>query len=88
MGFEPTTPTLARLCSTPELHPQPRQTRNAEPLVRYMAQTALECNRLLRKRPTGVHSLLPELRLCLSHLVLSRFRLEFAFAYLQHGEVS
>ncbi len=21
MGFEPTTPTLARLCSTPELHP-------------------------------------------------------------------
>jgi Ala-tRNA(Pro) deacylase len=22
MGFEPTTPTLARLCSTPELHPQ------------------------------------------------------------------
>ncbi len=23
MGFEPTTPTLARLCSTPELHPHP-----------------------------------------------------------------
>ena len=22
MGFEPTTPTLARLCSTPELHPR------------------------------------------------------------------
>jgi hypothetical protein len=22
-GFEPSTPTLARLCSTPELHPQP-----------------------------------------------------------------
>ncbi len=22
MGFEPTTPTLARLCSTPELRPQ------------------------------------------------------------------
>ncbi len=24
MGFEPTTPTLARLCSTPELRPRPR----------------------------------------------------------------
>jgi hypothetical protein len=24
MGFEPTTPTLARLCSTPELHPHSR----------------------------------------------------------------
>jgi hypothetical protein len=27
MGFEPTTPTLARLCSTPELHPHPRVVR-------------------------------------------------------------
>ena len=26
MGFEPTTPTLARLCSTPELHPRSRPT--------------------------------------------------------------
>ena len=25
MGFEPTTPTLARLCSTPELHPHPKR---------------------------------------------------------------
>jgi hypothetical protein len=25
MGFEPTTPTLARLCSTPELRPHPRR---------------------------------------------------------------
>jgi hypothetical protein len=25
MGFEPTTPTLARLCSTPELHPHPKE---------------------------------------------------------------
>ena len=24
-GFEPSTPTLARLCSTPELHPHPRR---------------------------------------------------------------
>ena len=29
MGFEPTTPTLARLCSTPELHPHPREVRTA-----------------------------------------------------------
>ncbi len=26
-GFEPSTPTLARLCSTPELHPHPRPVR-------------------------------------------------------------
>ena len=25
MGFEPTTPTLARLCSTPELRPRPER---------------------------------------------------------------
>src|ERR1043166_8974124 len=24
-GFEPSTPTLARLCSTPELHPHPKE---------------------------------------------------------------
>ena len=30
MGFEPTTPTLARLCSTPELHPHPLTHRNAK----------------------------------------------------------
>ena len=28
MGFEPTTPTLARLCSTPELHPHPSNIGN------------------------------------------------------------
>src|SRR4029079_1305446 len=28
-GFEPSTPTLARLCSTPELHPHPREVRTA-----------------------------------------------------------
>ena len=34
MGFEPTTPTLARLCSTPELrpHPCPRQQPGRPPL--------------------------------------------------------
>src|SRR6202011_367425 len=26
-GFEPSTPTLARSCSTPELHPHPREAR-------------------------------------------------------------
>ena len=28
-GFEPSTPTLARLCSTPELHPHPRHPRRS-----------------------------------------------------------
>jgi hypothetical protein len=28
-GFEPSTPTLARLCSTPELHPHPRRATQA-----------------------------------------------------------
>jgi hypothetical protein len=28
-GFEPSTPTLARLCSTPELHPHPRRAKQA-----------------------------------------------------------
>ena len=31
MGFEPTTPTLARLCSTPELHPHPQEVRRPRP---------------------------------------------------------
>src|ERR1700730_6298105 len=30
MGFEPTTPTLARLCSTPELHPHPQRGHTAK----------------------------------------------------------
>src|SRR5215472_8804307 len=33
-GFEPPTPTLARLCSTPELHPhRPRRVGPAAPLI-------------------------------------------------------
>ena len=44
MGFEPTTPTLARLCSTPELHP--RLTRVASSGA-YMAQGHFDCNRLI-----------------------------------------
>jgi hypothetical protein len=31
MGFEPTTPTLARLCSTPELHPRSKTAKTAMP---------------------------------------------------------
>src|SRR5215471_5113838 len=31
MGFEPTTPTLARLCSTPELHPRSKTAKIAMP---------------------------------------------------------
>ncbi len=30
MGFEPTTPTLARLCSTPELRPHSSLTRHSQ----------------------------------------------------------
>src|SRR6478736_7085528 len=35
-GFEPSTPTLARSCSTPELHPHPRW-------VRWIVHRALVC---------------------------------------------
>ncbi len=45
MGFEPTTPTLARLCSTPELHPHP-SFRNRVALI--------ECPCL--GYPVGTHS--------------------------------
>ena len=41
-GFEPSTPTLARLCSTPELHPHP----TASPPAALMAQRSPECNTL------------------------------------------
>ena len=46
MGFEPTTPTLARLCSTPELHPLVRETTSASG---YIAEAAPECNREIRE---------------------------------------
>jgi hypothetical protein len=36
MGFEPTTPTLARLCSTPELHPHSKTAATAS--LRYDAK--------------------------------------------------
>src|ERR1700679_1565986 len=41
-GFEPSTPTLARLCSTPELHPHPRRLRRRRWAL--MAQAARDCN--------------------------------------------
>src|SRR5580700_7234292 len=46
-GFEPSTPTLARLCSTPELHPHPRRvSRQTGPKTRAVA--------LLCQRATGL----------------------------------
>ena len=42
MGFEPTTPTLARLCSTPELHPLAAGGRRQSP---YMTHALGECKR-------------------------------------------
>ena len=41
-GFEPSTPTLARLCSTPELHPHPW--RMSAPGVPLMAEDRGGCN--------------------------------------------
>ena len=46
MGFEPTTPTLARLCSTPELHPHPRGKRTASLLFENAPTLAAEGARL------------------------------------------
>jgi hypothetical protein len=42
-GFEPSTPTLARLCSTPELHPHPRRVRR--PTGQRTRAAALLCQR-------------------------------------------
>lgn len=47
MGFEPTTPTLARLCSTPELRPHSDLVRggSAPALVaQYMNHAETDCN--------------------------------------------
>src|SRR5687767_6826483 len=45
-GFEPSTPTLARLCSTPELHPRPA----GEPAAPYMDEGSSNCNRATMAR--------------------------------------
>ena len=55
MGFEPTTPTLARLCSTPELRPHSIITaapRVAEE-IGLIAQSALKCNSNRQPLPGG-----------------------------------
>jgi hypothetical protein len=44
-GFEPSTPTLARSCSTTELHPHPRDGGDSSPAAgRAMPNAAHECN--------------------------------------------
>ena len=44
MGFEPTTPTLARLCSTPELHPHPIESDRPGAIEGHlMAESPDEC---------------------------------------------
>ena len=45
MGFEPTTPTLARLCSTPELHPHPIESDHPQGAIEghLMAERSAEC---------------------------------------------
>ena len=51
-GFEPSTPTLARLCSTPELHPHPREF--ARPEGRdgpRMPKPTPQCNQFAAIRP-------------------------------------
>ena len=53
-GFEPSTPTLARSCSTTELHPHPRDWRRCAPATRRaMPNAARECNS--RRRIQGDH---------------------------------
>jgi hypothetical protein len=39
-GFEPSTPTLARSCSTPELHPHPKNQRLGGRWARHLCQNA------------------------------------------------
>jgi len=41
-GFEPSTPTLARLCSTTELHPHPSGVAGGG----YMPHSNCDCNRI------------------------------------------
>src|SRR5207253_818356 len=43
-GFEPSTPTLARLCSTPELHPHPKTPRRQSRRENAMPKGSPLCN--------------------------------------------
>src|SRR5665213_3698163 len=60
-GFEPSTPTLARLCSTPELHPHPSRPFQTD--HGYMPETLRHCN---RARDSGVRKTTPTSRLATS----------------------
>src|ERR1700692_1763984 len=65
-GFEPSTPTLARSCSTTELHPHPSDWRRYPAgKGRPMPNAALECNsrRMAQiSRMTGDRQLCPKIR--------------------------
>src|SRR4030088_1266475 len=54
-GLEPSTPTLARSCSTTELHPHPRWRRSLAGNGRAMPNAARECNSpyTVRTRPNS-----------------------------------
>src|SRR5690349_8570794 len=49
-GFEPSTPTLARLCSTPELHPRSTACAVARPLI---CPKSIHIARAFRQEPFG-----------------------------------
>jgi hypothetical protein len=51
MGFEPTTPTLARLCSTPELHPHHGIRRGSSGAGRIWRKELVNAS-----RPTGPYA--------------------------------
>src|SRR5216683_4716818 len=57
-GLEPSTPTLARSCSTTELHPHPRWRRSLAGNGRAMPNAARECNSpyTVRTRPNNPSS--------------------------------
>src|SRR5205814_4685479 len=53
-GLEPSTPTLARSCSTTELHPHPRCRRSLAGNGRAMPNAGRECNSANAARTIGV----------------------------------
>src|SRR5690606_33142875 len=63
MGFEPTTLTLARLCSTPELHPHSiddRRYLGTVPPGAYMPNRQRLCKSLARLRPISAAGLVSD----------------------------
>src|SRR6266566_6884355 len=76
MGFEPTTPTLARLCSTPELHPHPKRGYAAQASVNSaasppMPKPARHCNRWTRDVRRGVPGRGGRARFCCTRAILA-----------------